>query len=355
MMVLYLGGPALYGMLFGVVYTKGKLTELPIIVVDRDNTPMSANFIDMLNDVDVLRVKEVRRENVNMKKVFMENEAYAAVVIPSRFEADVLLQRYPEINTYINNTNLLPSGYVNRSISTVASTLNAFIAVRTGKKPEIFHLNSYHLFNPASNYFMFIWPSYLGIILQSVVMVVLAMSFAFEFETGSLAMLYVQSGKSALTIMASKLIPYWLLSLIILIIYGGYFYVFRQHLPIHIGQVIFIVLLFVGSTSFIGMIAGLMVQTQLSAIQFLMVLSLPIYISSGFSWPYDQNAPATQIFSMVFPFMPFVNGFRILLIQHGDLYDIQDFIRLQFIQLAVYFFIAFTLFRIKTNRALKTA
>jgi ABC-2 type transport system permease protein len=340
MLVLYLGGPLLYGLLFGAVYSKGKLTDLPVVVVDGDNTPTSAHFIDMLDDMEVLKVKEVRHERTQLKKLFMENDSYATIVIPDRFEGDMLQQRHPEINTYINNTNLLPSGYVNRSVSMVAGTLNAMLGARAGMGKEALHLNAYHLFNPASNYFLFIWPSYLGIILQSVVMVVLAMSFASEFETGSWQALYAQSGESLVRIVASKLIPYWLLSVVILTIYAGYFYLFRQPFPLYPGRVLLIVLLFVASTSFIGMIAGLLVKTQLGAIQFLMVLSLPIYISSGFSWPYDQNSAATQAFSTVFPFMPFVNGFRILLIQHGGLSDIADFISLQVVQLVVYAFMA---------------
>ena len=39
--VLFIGAPLFYGVLMGFVYKKGKVTDLPIIVVNEDSSPMS--------------------------------------------------------------------------------------------------------------------------------------------------------------------------------------------------------------------------------------------------------------------------------------------------------------------------
>jgi ABC-2 type transport system permease protein len=343
MLGLYLGGPILYGLLFGYVYNKGKLTGLPVVVVDNDHSPTSARLIDMLSETDMLKIKTVRYQTIDADSLFTNDNTYAIVNIPYDFEAAIMRGDYPELNTYINNTNLMPAGYVARSIMTVAGTLNVIRTRMAGKRNEVFHANIFRLYNPASNYFFYIWPSYLAIILQSVIMVVLALSFASEQETNSLLKIYDQSGNSLLSIMLGKLIPYLLLSALLLSIYGIYFHLFRQPYPTRLLPVLLISFIFITANCFVGMAGGLLFKTQLKSLQFLMVLSMPVYITSGFSWPYEQGGWAAQLFSIIFPFMPFVNGFRILLMEHGSLHDIRDYINLQLIQLVVYFAIAYLL------------
>jgi len=48
--LLFIGAPLLYGVLLGFVYGKGKVTNLPIIVVDADQSEMSSRAIQMFND-----------------------------------------------------------------------------------------------------------------------------------------------------------------------------------------------------------------------------------------------------------------------------------------------------------------
>jgi ABC-2 type transport system permease protein len=353
MLGLYLGAPILYGLMFGYVYNKGKLTELPVVIVDKDNSPTSAQLIDMLSETDMLKVTEVRYQPESTDRLFMNENVYAVVNIPYQFEADIMRGAYPELNTYINNANLMPANYVSRAVMTAAGTLNVIKTRMTGKKAEAFHLNIFRLYNPASNYFFFIWPSYLGIILQSVVMVVLALSFASEQEAGSLAAVYRQSGNSVLGLLLGKLIPYLLLSAVILGIYGVYFYVFKQPYPRRLSSVLLVSFIFIAANCFMGISGGLLFKSQLKSLQFLIILSMPVYISSGFSWPYDQTEWAAQLFSGIFPFMPFVNGFRILLIEHGALSDIKEYLQLQIIQLAIYFVIAYLLLWVNVRRIAK--
>jgi ABC-2 type transport system permease protein len=342
MVTMFIIGPIFYGLLYGSVYSKGKLINLPIIIVDQDNTATSAALVDMIDQPELLQVKEVKRENVDLEKVFMDEMAYAVVNIPYNFQRDLMQGRYPEINTYINNANLLPSGYLNRSISNVIGTFNVQQSAAAGKTTAALHLNTFRLFNPAGTYFLFAWPSYLFLVLQAVVMVVFAFSFALEQENSSFISLYEQSGRSVLILMIGKLVPYLILSLISMSIYIIYFYLFRQPYPKHILPLLLSNTIFIISCAFIGLIVGTVVKSQLKSLQALMILSMPIYISSGFSWPYDQqDGQLAQWFSMLFPYMPSVNALRILLIEQGALWDIGKYLNMQILQLLAYFIIAY--------------
>lgn len=342
MVTLFIGGPILYGVLFGSVYSRGKLIELPIMVVDEDNSPASMQLVDMLDQPELLHVKELRREAVDLDKVFIGDAAYAVVMIPRDFEADIMQSRHPEVNTYINNANLLPSGYVYRTIAGAIGTFNAMKTAAMGKTAEALHLNTFRLFNPAGTYFLFTWPSYLFLVLEAVVMVVLALSFAFEQEKGGLADIYKQSNYSVLLLIGAKLLPYLLLSLVSMLVYIVYFHVFRQPYPTFIAPLLLSNAVFVITSAFIGIMVGTLVKAQLKSLQALMILSMPIYISSGFSWPYDQqDGQLAQWFSMLFPYMPSVNALRVLLIEQGSLADIREYLNLQLIQLVSYFILTY--------------
>jgi len=350
MVVLYLGGPVLYGAMFGFVYAKGKFNDLPIVVVDQDTSPLSQQLIDMLDDSDLLEVSQVCGNTNGLKTVFSGDATYAAVVIPYRFEADMLQGRQPELNYYINNTNMMPAGHTNRGITGVINTLNATKTAAMGRKTEVFHLNTFRLFNPASNYFLYIWPSYLGIILQSIAMVVLALSISSEFEKHSLKKLYRLSGKSLWRLALSKLMVYWVLGLFALTVFSLYFLLFRQPYPEHILAVLTIAFLFVATATLVGMAAGLLFRSQLKSLQCLMVISMPIFISSGYSWPSDQSSPFARGFADLFPYNPFVSGFRVLLTEHGSLWDIRYFIQHQLIQLVLYGMLALVLLHWRIRR-----
>ncbi len=62
LLVLFLGAPVLYGVLVGGVYKKGKVTNLPIIVVDEDRSPLSRQLIDMFEENEVIYVAKVLNE-----------------------------------------------------------------------------------------------------------------------------------------------------------------------------------------------------------------------------------------------------------------------------------------------------
>ncbi|GLU57114.1 ABC transporter permease [Dyadobacter frigoris] len=366
MPTLYIGGPVLFGLLFGFIYVDGKLNNLPVVVVDLDNSPASNHFIDILANIDALDVQHVYYENTETSQLLMGEEYHGAILIPEKFEADLLIGRHPEINTYINNANLIPSGYISRSVYAAAAALNTSLAVeglKRNKVPsslaaqqhEAFKVNTFRQFNPASNYSVFVWPSFLGIIMQSVILVVLAISFASEFENHTFANLVSLSTGSIFIAMFSKLIPYWILAFLLLGVYAVYFHFFRQSLPDKIGPIVLVFLIFVFTISFQGIIAGLLFKNQLQALQFLIILSMPAYVSSGFSWPFEQDGLVAKLYGGAFPYMSFVNGFRILFIEDGTLGDIKDYIQMQFILLLLYGSISGILLKVNIMKIVRPA
>jgi len=117
MVTLFIIAPLLYGVIFGLVYSKGKLNHLPIVVVDKDHSPLSRQLTDMLDDADVLAVKDVRQEAVGLEKIFYQDSVYAVVEVPFHFEQDVLQGRHPELVTYVGQCQYPHLGVMSRDQS----------------------------------------------------------------------------------------------------------------------------------------------------------------------------------------------------------------------------------------------
>ncbi|MGE9617002.1 MAG: ABC transporter permease [Solitalea-like symbiont of Acarus siro] len=106
-MIFFLA-PIIYGVLFGFVYKKGKVTDLPILVIDKDNSPLSNRLLDMLNDNETLIVKKVLAETSNLKQEIIDNGFDAIVIIPERVQASIL-QRKKKNKTERRKTGTLPA------------------------------------------------------------------------------------------------------------------------------------------------------------------------------------------------------------------------------------------------------
>jgi ABC-2 type transport system permease protein len=72
--------------LLGYVYGKGKVTDLPIIVVDEDRSEMSSKAMQMFDDNEVLDITSLLYDQNNLSKIVIDEEAVCVVIIPKGFE-----------------------------------------------------------------------------------------------------------------------------------------------------------------------------------------------------------------------------------------------------------------------------
>ncbi|MGY0034845.1 ABC transporter permease [Pedobacter sp. NJ-S-72] len=83
--VAFLVMPVILAFLLGNVYMDGAVKHLKIVVVDKDNTPMSNKLIDMFAEHQTLHVLSVKHETIDLDQTMLDTRAIAIVVIPERF------------------------------------------------------------------------------------------------------------------------------------------------------------------------------------------------------------------------------------------------------------------------------
>jgi ABC-2 type transport system permease protein len=325
--LLFIGAPILYGVLLGYVYGKGKVTDLPIIVIDQDRSELSSKAIQMFEDNEVLHIASILYDQNNLSQITIEKEATCVVIIPKDFEKMTLTKKYPEITTIVNTSNVLTANYASTAIQVCLGTLKAGVQIETLRKqgvPENLLASQYEPFkttfikkyNRSTNYMYFLWPGVLATVLQQVLLLGLALSFASEFENGTFKDL-VKRCPSILNLLAVKIIPYMIMSLGIWFIYWLFTLWFRLPFYENLLPLTFIAGIFVLSVSFIGILVSIMVPSQLKATEILMVIATPSFILSGFTWPLSQMPQAVQAIANVIPLTHFLKAFRILIIENG--------------------------------------
>ena len=363
--ILFIGAPIMYGVLLGYVYNKGKVTDLPIVVVDKDQSKMSKKALQMMEDNEVLTISALLPNEDNLTRTALEKEAVCIVIIPEGFEKGVLTKKYPEITTIVNTANVLTANYASTALQVCLGTLKVGVQLETLRKqgvPENLLMSQYEPFkttfikknNRSTNYMYFLWPGILATVLQQVLMLGLALSFASEFENGTFKFL-VNKTSSTFKLIMVKIIPYLIMSFGIWLIYWLFTWWFKIPFYENLGTLTLAAGLFVLSVCFIGILVSLLIPSQLKATEVLMVIATPSFILSGFTWPLSQMPEWIQYIASIIPLTHFLPIFRVLIIENGPTDLIYPYVQNLIIITAVGFVLSYVALTYKKRKLQKEA
>jgi ABC-2 type transport system permease protein len=280
----------------GFVYQKGKVKQQTILVIDKDHSPSSARLIDMLDDHEILNIKETAFETTGLQQMLLDKNASAVIVIPYRFEEDILRGRKAEINTYLNTTNVLVTNVVGAAIQNCVAAMNAGIAINVLQKKgiphslaperyEAFHYNTYLQYNRSSNYLLYLWPGLILGTFQQLLLLATAVGFSQEVSNNTFNKegLFRYS-RSAPTLFFVKIFPYVFMSLWILT--GDYLIAchFKILPPSNPGLLLVSAILFLLGTCAMGTLFSLLFPLPLKASQTLMSFASTAPTLSGLTW-----------------------------------------------------------------------
>ena len=325
--ILFLGAPIMYGVLIGNVYKKGNVTNLPIIVVDEDHTMTSQKIIQMLDENESVKVAEVLPSTFDSKNKALAIGAEVVVVIPRNFQSDVQQKKIPEIAYFVNASNTLTSNTAAIAITTVLTTMKAGISIETARKqgvPEYIATQSYEPFKStmiqnirSGNYLYFMLPGVLLTVLQQVLLLGLALSFASEFENRTFNEL-ISKSSNPFTILFVKTFPYLFMSVFIYMLYYWFGMFYDMKLETEFWSFFTSSLAFILAVCFLGFLVSILLPSQLKATEVLMVVATPSFILSGFTWPLSQMPKWIQAIADCIPLTHYLKIFRILFIEKGD-------------------------------------
>ncbi|WPA91900.1 ABC transporter permease [Providencia zhijiangensis] len=115
-------------MLFTLIsanFSEGTLMDVPVSVVDNNNSPISRQIIRDLDAGPHAEVKAIDGNLVTSIKQLGSAKDYALLYIPKNFEEDILRGRQPELRMYYNALFYASGSYAIQDFSGLVAELNA--------------------------------------------------------------------------------------------------------------------------------------------------------------------------------------------------------------------------------------
>lgn len=275
------------------------IREVQLAVNDSDQSQTSRRLVDTFASSDYFLIRSVTSPAKAVQDVTAER-AKAALIIPPRFEKDLLAGRGAQAQVLIDgadNSTVAPvSAYVN-SIQTLASERIAGVDLTPP-----YELRTRFLFNPELNSRWFVIPGLTVVIMAILSIFLTALTVAREWENGSMELLLL-TPVEPFEIIVGKAAPYAALGAIavafVYVIARTVFGVpFVGHLWVFaLGCALFLVTYLAQ-----GLLISVVTRQQTIAMQFSMLTGmLPSNLLSGFVFPVASMPTFFWYFTMLFP------------------------------------------------------
>jgi ABC-2 type transport system permease protein/ribosome-dependent ATPase len=314
--------PVLWMLVFGYGLVLD-VEEIPLVVVDRDHSSLSRDYLYRFITSRYFDFKDSLIDEAAADRWLESGKARAVIVIPEKFEERLLAGQPIAIQTLIDGTFPLRTditkGYViaiNRAFG--AELLEQYVARTRGVSREQadrlirpIDLEVRYLYNEEVRSSWSTIPALVMFSLMLAPPLLTALGIVREKESGSIYNIY-SATVSKVEYLAGKLAPYVVVSFVNAVVLWLLATLwFGVPFKGNLGLFLFSALLFVSTSTGIGLLVSIMVDTQIAALIVTMVISiLPTILFSGLIVPVSSLSTGAWIQAHFFPGMYFTNIVR---------------------------------------------
>lgn len=300
------------------IFGNGQMENIPIGIVDLDQTATSRSIIRNVSAVPTFRVTERYSDEVQARNAILEKKTYGYLVIPVHFEADIMDGKQTVFTYYYHYALLSVGSEVHGAFETVLQTLAmAPVAAQAtamgigSAQLKSFLLpvgeQSHPLFNPDLDYSVYLSYPFFFILFQVIILLttVYVVGSEIKFRTGDEWMACAHG--NIFIAVTAKLLPYAVIFIIMSIVASFVFFGI-MHIPL------------TGGFWSLNLTAALFVMATLALGVFLFSLfpAIGIIISivsmigslgatlSGVTFPAPFMFPVVYYASFLFPVRHFV-------------------------------------------------
>ena len=207
------------------IFSSGTVRDMPIAVIDNDNTSLSRTYIRMLDAAPELKVSNSFLSPIEAREQLEQASIYAFVVIPKDFHKDLKTGRQAKVTAWHSGQFLTISGNIVKSLTEVTATMSAGVNMTSlemrGESPLVAEVDFMPiqaelrtLFNPFDNYQYFLVAGLLPAMLQVFVMLWTVFLVGREYQN-STAKQWLDSAGGVFKAVLAKVLPVFAISMII--------------------------------------------------------------------------------------------------------------------------------------------
>ena len=347
------GGVFFYSFLYPLPYLNQVPHEQKVVVVNLDNSQLSRQLTRMVNatpQVDVVyNVSTINKA----KELLLNNKVKGLLIIPKDFYKDILLKKSPALAFAGDAAYFLVYGAVVEGISRSVGTLSAQIKVSrmvvsgqnialAASQYSAIKLNMKPLFNSTIGYVSYVVPAVFVLILHQTLLIAMGLLTGKQNEV-TLSLINTSSKMLKDKLLKEEYLKsnndepdyYWLsysvwqvmlvraafmlmIYIPLVAYYFGYSFMYYNVSRLaSISDLILVIIPFLLSVIFLGMIIGLLIPRKELATLIVLLSSLPLVFVAGFIWPVASIPTIINTFAQFIPSTPAITIF-LRLNQMGD-------------------------------------
>ncbi|HZN97378.1 MAG TPA: ABC transporter permease [Gemmatimonadales bacterium] len=303
------------------------LKQTRVLVVDEDRTTVSAGLVQRLEAGRQFRVVRAEPTTTGVEHALLDREVTATIHIPRDFESDLVLHGRAPVQLVLNAEEGAAVGIVQ---SNAGAILDSYAAELERSLPRLtrrqsvvgtatLDLRTQRWFNPTRNYKHYMVPALMVALTTIIGLLLTAQNITREYELGTLEQLNV-TPMTKVQFIAAKLIPFWLLSLVIFSI------------GLTIGKLVFgipmrgnLLLVYLALMVYLVVVLGLglwistITRTQQQAMFVAFFVILIFLLMGGLFTPVDSMPDWAQAVAQANPVKHFVFIMRAVLVRGAGL------------------------------------
>ena len=305
--------PASFMLLFGFGLSMD-VENIPMAVMDRDQTPMSRDYAYRFMGSRYFDFKGMVQRMEEAEPLLVDNQLRLILVIPEKFQENLLAGKEVEVQSIIDGTfpfrAQTSKGYVAAINGAANMELLAQVlakahgmspkAARTAVQPV--RLSVRYLYNQSCQSIWSMAPKIMMVILMITPPFLTALGIVREKETGSIYNIYA-STVTRPEFLLGKLSPYVVISVLNMLVL--WFLAVRIFGAPFKGNPLFFFLvsiLYVACTTGVGLIVSILVQTQVAAMVVTAILTIvPSVLYSGVIIPVSSMGDAARYVAKTLP------------------------------------------------------
>jgi ABC-type multidrug transport system permease subunit len=337
-LVLLLILPPVFTLIFGHAFEASEMTDVPALLINRDATPRTERFIDIVEKNKTFRWQKVPPE-ITDEADLLKHRVWASLVIPAGWSENLANGNPKPVILYLDgsdtNTATYLEGSVLKSLADFQMKERDMMidalpdeVIELGKKlpveirkqfvslMEAWSAEPRILYNPKTRFIDYVVPGIIGLILQLLTVTLMACTIARERESGTLYQLMVTSLRRG-EIVIGKILPYLAVSIFLIIVIfalTAWHFDVRFYQPAALAVICFLFLL---CSLGLGLLISAFSRTQTQAIQFSVFFLLPVFVLSGAFAPLEQLPKFIRYVSEIFPLTHFCRAFRLVNMYHA--------------------------------------
>jgi len=317
---IFLVIPLLIFVFLAGVYWDQVILHIPTVILDMDHSPMSREIIQGVEAHETLDIVGYATDYDQVQYWLQAEKARVAIVIPEDFDRKASRGEPTRILTIIDGSNMVFTNVATAATGEVVNHLAANLRTNlmlsqgllTDKVRRILQAVQFPIgarYNPTFNYAYFLLFGLGLYILQQTYLLGMATVISREKEQGTWIQYQVLPfGRG--DIYVGKLLPY----LVVGLVQAGLIFLLGARvfgMPMH-GK---LWLLFLVTATFLLTVStfGILVSgctSRVNSIRFTMVMAMPSFILSGFTWPLDAMHPIARTIGECLPLTWYLQAFQ---------------------------------------------